>query len=142
MKKLIQSKNWFHSKDPSWDPTKYRVQLYPIIINKAYQFLSGINIGDILVSNFNDKAVTFYVVTDKFDNRMKNMFLINRYNNQHLTPKWLTTLYSSLVQNETYHYIGVYEKNNNYNVLPDPSQYQPSPFTAVRKKLRFYKKYK
>ena len=127
MKKLIQSKNWFHSKDPSWDPTKYRVQLYPIIINKAYQFLNGINIGDILVSNFNDKAVTFYVVTDQFDNGMKNMFLINRYNNQHLTPKWLTTLYSSLVQNETYHYIGVYEKNNNYNVLPDPSQYQPSP---------------
>lgn len=127
MKKLIQSKNWFYSKDPKWDPTNYRVQLYPIIINKAYRFLQGVNIGDILVSNFNDKNVTFYVVADQFDNGMKNMFLINRYNNQRLTPKRLATLYSSLLQNETYHYIGVYEKNNNYNVLPNPSQYQPSP---------------
>ncbi|WP_425379765.1 FtsX-like permease family protein [Spiroplasma endosymbiont of Stenodema calcarata] len=136
MKKLIQKDNWFHSKDPSWDPANYHVQLYPIIINKAYQFLQNINIGDILASNFNDKNVTFYVVADQFNNGMKNMFLINRYNNQRLTPKRLSIVYSSLTENETYRYIGVYEKNNNYNVLSDPSQYQPSPIYNGTKNLK------
>ncbi|MFX4056824.1 MAG: hypothetical protein EHV01_000595 [Spiroplasma sp. hy2] len=99
MKKLIQSKKWFHGKNPNWDPKNYRIQLYPIIINHAYRYLNNINIGDILLDNFNDRSAIFYIVVDQFDNGMKNMFLINKYNNQRLTPKRLANLYSALRDN-------------------------------------------
>ncbi|UNF62053.1 hypothetical protein [Spiroplasma poulsonii] len=94
MKKLIQSKNWFYSKDPKWDPTNYRVQLYPIIINKAYRFTS-VNISIFLVKYLNDKNVTFMLLLISLIMEWKYV-LINRYNNQRLTPKRLATLYSHL----------------------------------------------
>lgn len=126
MKKLIQSEKWFHSKNPNWDPKNYRIQLYPLIINRAYRYLNNINIGDILLDNFNDRSAIFYIVVDQFDNGMKNMFLINKYNNQRLTPKRLANLYSALRDNETYHYIGVYDKNNNYDASFE-TEYEPAP---------------
>ncbi|UZQ31255.1 MAG: hypothetical protein OHM56_07395 [Spiroplasma phoeniceum] len=54
------------------------------------------------------------------------MFLINKHNNKRLTPKRLSNLYSALRYNETYHYIGVYDKNNNYDASFE-TDYEPEP---------------
>ncbi|AHF57319.1 FtsX-like permease family protein [Spiroplasma eriocheiris] len=128
IKSLIQNGDWFYAHTPGWKPSDFKVNVYPIIVNKGFQFLKGVNIGDVLTSNFNEKSVTFYIVMDEFNNGMKNMILINNYATKGLAQKDLNQLYSSLEQNETYRYIGFYERNNNYAIDPsNPKTYDAAP---------------
>ncbi|AGM26452.1 hypothetical protein SSYRP_v1c08630 [Spiroplasma syrphidicola EA-1] len=121
MKELIQSKNWFHESNPSWDPKNYSVDVYPIIINKGISFIHGINVGDIINKTFGPWGTTFYIVVDNFWNGPKNNLLVNWYTNTNLNQQHLSTLYSIGKTNSLYNYLGIYEKNNNYQIMENPN---------------------
>lgn len=121
MKELIHSKKWFHESDPNWDQNNYPVKVYPIIINKGINFISNFNIGDIINQSFEAEGASFYIVVDNFWNGPKNNVLVNWYINSHLTQKDLRTLYSTGKTNSLFNYLGIYEKNGNYEISKDPS---------------------